>query len=393
MRRRRRLGEILVESLRPDGGHVPRNPAGPGSVDLDGLAELAEFHRVSPAAYLRLRDVQDIPEAVLAPLVGAYHRAVRTHLFALRDLDFVSKALRSLSAPWLVVKGPVLSEAVYSRPDLRMYEDLDIVVPGPALGEALELLEGLGATVADQNWRLVNETMRGELHVLLPSGGLVDLHWHLLNDSTLRTCFDIPMEDIFASARLVEVAGRRVATLGQVDTLVHLALHASMAGANRLIWLKDIEQVVLNESFDWDLLVRRAREWSAGPAVAGLLVRTRRTLGLEVPVGVVPALAGGSTWPWLVATADHLWPVASTGWDRSPGRILARSARRDASSSVVELGRRTMAWVRSGTPTGNLPPGPDARPHSPSSLHWADGGEASKAAFLRALAEPVTTQR
>ncbi len=384
--RRGNFQAVLLDSLARATGSVLPATAWPR--DLYGLFELAEFHGVSCSVYLRLKQLDQVPPDILDCFRLSYHRAVQWHLLSLRDLDFVSAAFASLGAPWLVIKGPVLSEVIYQRPDLRSYCDLDVVVPGSSLALALELLEAAGATVVDRNWTLVRTTMRGELNVQLPSGGMVDLHWHVLNEASLRRQFSISMDDMFAGARYVDVAGRMVATLAPTDTLAYIALHACMTGGNRLLWMKDVEQAVFFDHPDWDDLVIRSRQWSAGAAVATVLLRAQRALSIPIPDEVFPALAGGRTWPWMVAAADHLWPVAGAVGGPSAARILARAARRGARSSFVELGRRGMAWLRAGTPTGAPLPILNTDLGSLSPLRSAKGGMADREAFLQAVAEP-----
>ncbi len=231
--------------------------------------------------------------------------------------------------------------------------------------------------------------MRGQLSVLLPTGTQVDLHWHLLSNQRLRAQFSISMEGLFARRREVQLGDQRVATLSPADTLVHLAVHACLSGGNRLVWIKDVEQCVLKQSPEWSEVVERAHEWSAGLVVAIQLARTMRVLPLDVPREVLDDLARGRLWSSLVAGLDRLAPVQRATGRRSPTRLVARSTRGDAVSSVSELRRRATSWLRSGAPTGpaftgqESPPRPSLDPTSSPK----EGGYGAREAFLKAVAQ------
>ena len=101
--------------------------------DDDELAQLAQhaaWHRVVPflAAAVRTSGASVSEEAV-ASLARTHATRTAAHLRVLADLDRVRACLTAGDIPFLVVKGPVLSEHLYPSPDLRMYEDLDLLIP------------------------------------------------------------------------------------------------------------------------------------------------------------------------------------------------------------------------------------------------------------------------
>lgn len=345
---------------------------------------MANFHGIAPATYLYCRARENCDALTTSQLAISYHSAVRRHLIAMKDLSFLARTFAPLPSPWLVMKGPVLSEVVYQRPDLRSYIDLDVVVPGECLGSALKLLEAAGSSVIDNDWQVLTGALRGELRVLLPSGTLLDLHWHLLSHRGLRDDFSISMKGLFARRRVVPLGGQEVATLDSVDTVVHLAIHSCLAGGNRLVWMKDLEQCILRQRFSWAEVVHRAHEWSAGPLVATQLARTMRIFRLDVPSEVLGELAGNRLWPLVIGGLDRVAPVERTYGRRSVGRLVSRGTRADLASSVWEYGRRITAWLRGGAPTGL----PSAELPSDVRISMAVGKRQSeRQAFLHAVAQ------
>ena len=378
-------GQILVECLRATPPRPVAAPGGLGALDPIAFAGAAAFHKV--VAYVResLGQTPGVDQAVLDALERVYEEQVRTHLRALHDLAKVSARLGRAGVPWLVLKGPVLAMR-YPRADLRGYTDLDLVVPGTALNDAVAALDDGGTTMIDRNWELLRRTTPGEVHLRLAHGTTADLHWHLLNRAPLRAAFRVDMVGVFERARQVTTGPVPVATLGRADTVVHLGLHGCLSGGNRIGWLKDIEQCLLSEEPDWDEIVVRAREWRAGLALAAMVIRAQRVLALPVPPGVVRSLAPGRAWRAAVALADRAAPLEHSTGHRSLPRMMALSTRADVRSSLYTLARYAAGWMGEGGVFRRDPPaGPNRDPTSLDSLLHAAGTEGDRAAYFAAV--------
>jgi hypothetical protein len=351
---------------------------------LDGLASAAAFHGIPGCVHRRLRDNRNVAADVLDDITATYHRARMTHLQTLADLARIASVLDSLGTPWLTVKGPVLAEVVYPRPDLRGYTDLDLVVPRRGLARALAALESIGARVLDANWDLMARVRSAELHLAL-GNTIVDLHWHLFNIGEVSEEFSVELDPLLERVRRVELPTCRVPTLDLADTAMHLGVHGCLSGANRLVWLKDLEQATRGDAFPWTELVARARATGTGGAVASMLLTAHRVIGTPVPDDVVEQLAGSRAWPELVATTARVCrPERATG-QRSPLRLVARSTRRDLRSSALALARRS--WAGARDPHSRWPDlGPDD-PSDPNAINYPAG---SRNEFLTSVArDPV----
>lgn len=376
---------ILVDCVRATPPRPLAPARAPGVLDPRALAGAADFHRV--VAYVResLRDTPGVDQAVLDALERMYQDQVRTHLRVLHDLSKVSAGLGRAGIPWLVLKGPVLATQ-YPRADLRGYTDLDLVVPGAALRDAVAALYDDGTTMIDRNWELLRRTTPGEVHLRLAHGTTADLHWHLLNRAALRVAFRVEMTGVFERARSVQLGPVLARTLGAADTVVHLGLHGCLSGGNRIGWLKDIEQCLLYERPDWDEVVARAHEWGAGLALGAMLVRAQRVLALHVPQSVVRSLTPGRTWRAVVALADRAAPLERSTGHRSLPRMMALSTRADARSSLFTLARYAAGWVGEGGLFRRDPPGgPNRDPTSADSVLHAAGTDGDRAAYFAAV--------
>ncbi len=387
MRRPTITGQLLVRCVTEHDWSIPPEAVVDlaARADLPAVAAAAKFHGVTGCVYRSLGPAVDTEQA--AALRSSYCDAVGGHLRALTDLARLAPVLDSVGARWLVVKGPVLAEAIYRQPDLRAYNDLDLVVPRRALGEVLAAVEEAGGGLIDRNWPLLRQLKVGEILLRLHHGTLLDLHWDLLNESTVRAAFRVPMAEMIDRARLVQVGPLRVMTLDPIDTLLHVSLHGCLSGGNRLVWLKDVERAIASDALAWDDVVLRARAWGIGPPVAVTLDRAKRLLRASVPEGVTHALAEGQVWLGLSALADRLSPPERSVGYRSVTRLVSRSTRSDTRSSVAELGRHLFKAFGARNRFSPTPPWPDVDPDSRSSLQHARGAPADRHAFLDGVAE------
>lgn len=382
----RAIGRLLVRCVAEhDWSRPPQDAARlAAGLDMDAVAAAARFHGVSGCVH---HSITPVVGADAAEALAQDHRGgVDRHLRAIGDLARLAPALDELGVRWFVVKGPVLAETFYARPDLRSYNDLDIVVPGGSLGPALATVERAGGHLIDRNWPLLRELQVGELLLRLHHGTLLDLHWHLVNEVNPRRVFRLPMAEMSERTRLVRVGSLIVPTMDPTDTLLHLGLHGCLSGGDRLVWLKDVERAMATEPPAWDEVVRRARAWRIGPPVALTLARARAVLGAPVPDGVPEALASGRTWLAMAAVAGRLAPLERSLGNRSIARAVSRSSRGDQVSSAVELTRHLAVGLAGVRHFSRMPAVPDMDPDSPASAHHARGTPGDRQAFLDAVA-------
>jgi hypothetical protein len=247
--------------------------------------------------------------------------------------------LGELQHPWMVVKGPVLVELGYGYPGARLYEDLDIVVAAADMAAAMSAIEAAGGRVTDLNWPMMIELMRAEVPMVLGAGMLADLHWHVLVTPSIRSRFAVPLDALFERRRTVRLGGADVATLDTVDGLLYLCLHGSLSGGDQLVWLKDLDQMVVSEDVDWDELVRRAVLYRAGLVVAMQLERARVVLGTPVPESVPTVLArNDGWWRWWRARERKVGMARWGGEGHNDSRFV--SATSDGSlASAAQLAR------------------------------------------------------
>ncbi|MEO6702888.1 MAG: nucleotidyltransferase family protein, partial [Jatrophihabitantaceae bacterium] len=274
-----------------------------------------------------------------AELAAQRPRFVAARARSRAELDRFGALADRLAMPWLAVKGQAVAESLYPRPQLRYGVDIDVLVPPDRFAELTENLTGAGWQLVDLNWPLTARTRPGQLRYLSPTGGLFDVHWNLMNNPRLRAGFPMPTQLMLDRRRQLESG---LWALSPDDQLVHLAVHAALSGACRLVWLLDLA-LAARQVADWPALADAAGRAGAGPAVGLVLGRAQHWF--DSPVPARNARGAGPCWRAITAAADRLSPLTSDPERPALARSLARSTRASTGKSLVEFGRHLAAFL------------------------------------------------
>lgn len=388
-------GDPLLRLAALDGSLVGAHLRGPAS--SEGLASAVTARTLQPPAHVYTPAWRahhrvlghlwpsrtELEPEVAAVVERAHAAAVERHLRAVSDLAAWRALMDAAGLVWMVVKGPAVA-ARYARPDARTCGDLDLLVAPQSLRAALAVLTGAGWRLVDQNLTLLARAVPSEVHVIAPSGTVIDLHW-ALTSRRVRSCgVGATTAGLFERSGTVDVGGTVVPTLGDADTLVHLCVHAAASGADRLGWMADVAAASPSTAEGWAAVVDASRGWGAERAVAGTLVRTAAALGADAfdAAGARATAAAlrrgvmGRVDAAVQQVVDAVFPpLASTG-ATTPGWRIARSwvglGPRADGLALVLGGRRRRAFV-------------DAADHPGSALH-ASGSAADLDRFLADVA-------
>lgn len=306
------------------------------------LAPALVDHGVAGLAHHHARHLRHQFPNLFAQLDAPRLEAWKNHRVKMSDLRLVAEALQSLAGNWAVVKGPVLVEAVYRRPDVRSYYDLDILVHPLRYREAMACLEQAGAVLDHRNWEILRADRPGQLTYIVGGRTPIDLHWHLVNHPRLRASTHWDMGAVLARAAVTDLGGLDVPTLEKVDALVHLNVHACLSGGHRLVWLKDIERQLAAFPVPFAAIQDRAVEAGVWDAVNLMLLRSSRALGFPGP----PPTAW-SRFDQLLGSGRFL----ASGGPGHASSVVAAATRRTARSSVTQTPRgffreNVMPWAR-----------------------------------------------
>jgi hypothetical protein len=310
------------------------------------VGRAAAEHGVANLLYLSARELPALDPELRSLLATVYHLNLTHHMKVIGELTWLAATLNAAGVPFMVVKGPVLSEVIYPRNDMRSYGDLDLVVDRRVFGDAITALLESGCDMLDRNWRVIRREMRGQVHMAARFGTYADVHWHLINRASVRGSFAIDMDELFGRARRVSLDGPEVLTLDPADTLLQLAVHAGLSGGAKLAWLKDIDRAAADPALDWQQLVARARAWRVAEVVAVSFRRSAQLLDAPIPPQVMDALSGSRVWVQIVRGSERLSPPDRPPNQPSLSRAVVRATRRGLGASITALLARLAGDVK-----------------------------------------------
>jgi hypothetical protein len=224
-------------------------------VDVEALDYGSQ--RLLPFLYRRLRD-REVQAAHIGKFKGAYRRALYRNTLTLRSAIDVLRLLRSAGFEALVLKGVAMVALYYRELGVRPMSDFDILVRPQTVRGVIDVLQSQrwfrrgGPAFTDGFF-----TVHYGWPFRHPTGGALDLHWYLLDQS----CAPEADVDLWSTARSVEVEGYPIRVLNPADQLLHVCVHG--AGWDRLPnlrWVADAAVIVKQsgDQIDWDRLASQA---------------------------------------------------------------------------------------------------------------------------------------
>lgn len=192
----------------------------------------------------------------------SYRRCARVNAGLALSLELLLAALAERGVAAMVLKGDALLRAVYRDPGCRPMGDVDLLVRPEDWSTALAAAAAAGAHAVDAPGRRVTLRLFHEQHLLLPGGGMVDLHRRLVP----RPLFAVDTGGLFDRGERQPDGAWLPAP---ADLFVGLALHAAKDGF-LLPPRSLVDGLVLLASGTVEpaAVEQRARSWRARRAVA-----------------------------------------------------------------------------------------------------------------------------
>ena len=210
----------------------------PTEVQLDEqhLLSLANDHRI---VSLIAKNSDSLPENIRTPFTQDSKQIKLYQLQLTVELQRIYELL--LEVPFMVLKGPVLSQIIYQNPAERQSKDLDLFVEESQLDLVIELLQKGGYIITSQyqTSKQKEAILRHYHHVDLnhPEKGIqIELHWNLTANKNIQ----IQITDLLKKTIKVKVGNNEFNTLEEKDLIGYLCIHGVFHAYFRLQWLVDI---------------------------------------------------------------------------------------------------------------------------------------------------------
>lgn len=218
---------------------------------------------------------------------GLHTAAMRGVLCLERLLIDMVERLERTGVRALALKGSALAHTAYPNPALRIFGDVDLLVPSEAFDEAAGTLAELGLQRRWPQLRSGFDRRFGKSATLVhPDGYEIDLH-RTFALGPFGLTVDLP--GLFESAASFEVGGRKLPMLGAEERFLHACYHAALGNCPpRLVPLRDVAQILLETRLDHARVHRLTDAWSGQAVVARAVSLAWTTFALAdaVPLSV-----------------------------------------------------------------------------------------------------------
>ncbi len=254
------------------------------------LVRTAFRHGMLPIVYQIL--VETCPEIIPSPVLDLLQVNFRSH--ARRALILTGellKCLKLLDAHGIAAmpyRGPALAAAAYGELHLRLFDDLDLLVPEEQVLEARALLVSQGyRAVFELPPALEAAYLRAQAeHTLVRDADVVviELHWRIT-----ERYFSFPLDARGLWDRRVRVllAGKEVWTFSPEDLLLILCVHGTKHLWRRLLWICDVSRLLCAyPSMNWPGLIEQARALGSERMLKLGLFLANELLGAPLPSAV-----------------------------------------------------------------------------------------------------------
>jgi len=282
---------VAFSRINPDIDEINNLLAHP--LDWHFIQERASLHGLVPLVYHHLGrlHMEVIPSWIIESFRQGYYENLARNLTLFQELNKILKALNDHGIEVIVLKGAALLETIYRNPALRPLSDLDILVKRQDLSKAERCLLDLGYSIAGIEFsRWWAERFAGErLYVKgtdLPV--YVDMHWYITNYVWIYN--DRRQANrIWSRAQIVKIAGTNALSLSVEDLILHISIHFAKHLKFRLIWLRDIGEIIRHyqERIDWKEIVTVSRQLGIEGVMYYTLKHTQELLKVRVPEKVI----------------------------------------------------------------------------------------------------------
>lgn len=247
------------------------------------LLELADHHRLLPAAWAALRDQPRVPQEVQRDLNARFQKHVCNVLRFAAELAGILEKFDSAGIEVLSHKGPALAQVLYGDAAMRKFGDLDVLVRPADVHRACAALREMGY---QQNLMLSSKQLQAYLHtgyefVFGCSAGkyLVELQWQIV-PRFYSIAFNV--DALFSRSREIDFDGRAARVLGNEDLIMVLCVHAAKHEWMNLSMVRDIAALAQRD-LDWDWIESEARRLGTLNILAISLLLARNLLKCKLP--------------------------------------------------------------------------------------------------------------
>lgn len=270
------------------------------ALDWPLLLNLTVLEGAQPVFSQRLSP--EIEAAAPAEVVASLREHAR--FSGLRMLTFqqrlmqAAKALAKQGIDVLLLKGAGLALSAYRSFAARPMSDADLMVRSADAMRAWDHLRAHGWRSRDGESASLYDEMHHLPPLTIPDGLRlsIEIHTHLFPPS--NNPFNFPPEDLWTSARPMQLGDARVYVPGELHQMLHLCVHyawSHMLKHGSWRTFRDVHVLTRTGTFEWAPFISEAQRRRIASSSYWTLRLARSLTGARVPEDVLKALSPG--WP------------------------------------------------------------------------------------------------
>lgn len=255
--------------------------------DWEDFTRLSVEQRVAPLVYAALRSGE--PAGLAAHVSGpardalarVYYTVTARNQVLFQEMERFLPALAGAGIPVVALKGAALAQTLYPEAGLRPMSDVDLLIPGTYLRQAVRLFRRLGYIQEKITYHAV---MRGGPQ----NACAVEIHWHLVPNQAKPEGFVFE----WLWARRAPLPGCPVVSMFTPEaTWVYLIAHLAaqnQAEGMQLLWYYDL-WLALNRwgsEMDWVAVRELAARAGWQDLLRGALAGVATRFPVQMPGGV-----------------------------------------------------------------------------------------------------------
>ena len=274
-------------------------------IDWNYLFQTARANRLDGIIYDSLDRnglFESLPEKARKNFEESYRQTVINTRIYLETAARIYRTFSDRRIELIILRGPALGLTLYSRPYLRPFADLDLLIRKEDLPAAGRILGDLGF-VPLPGILPSRYFEKHHLHLSFKDfrrNTIVELHWALDHPYTLYT---IDYESLFSDRDEASFEGLKIPALSPDDRLITLCLHlvkhcpflpqlieeddlpTLLLEGGWLIWLLDIHLLLTESggSFEWEAVQEKAEKWGMDKQAAVCISAAGRVFQTPLP--------------------------------------------------------------------------------------------------------------
>lgn len=202
-----------------------------------------------------------------AEAARAHVKAMSAAVLLEQDLLEAVDLLEGAGIDHRLLKGPAVARLAYPEASVRVFRDIDLLVPSARTEEAAALLTRHGHRRVQARLRPgFDGRFAKSVTLTSPRGRSIDLHRTLVPGALGLT---ITPQDLFATSLPARVGGREVRCPGWAELVLHACYTVAVADVPpRRVALRDLAQLLLHAPVEEDRVLELAERWRGLGVVA-----------------------------------------------------------------------------------------------------------------------------